>query len=196
MVVNKETQICIGGTRPEGVTGVVMTKSILVIDDEGLVTTSLKQLLKKAGYNVDIANNAQTAMNKVKENDFDLIISDIRMPKINGVEVVKEIRAYLRHAGKPSVPEILITGYADKEVFEEAQKLKVADYIYKPFNINDLSLANFRICRRKSLSDRKNRFSIPQNCFLDENYLKIRPKSPKKCQTQVNEFLDVVKENI
>ncbi len=48
-----------------------------------------------------------------------------------------------------------------------------------------LSLANFRICRRKSLSDRKNRFSIPQNCFLDENYLKIRPKSPKKCQTQV-----------
>ncbi len=48
-----------------------------------------------------------------------------------------------------------------------------------------MSLANFRICRRKSLSDRKNRFSIPQNCFLDENYLKIRPKSPKKCQTQV-----------
>jgi len=45
-------------------------------------------------------------------------------------------------------------------------------------------LANFRICRRKSLSDRKNGFSIPQNCFLDENYLKIRPKSPKKCQTQ------------
>ncbi len=51
--------------------------------------------------------------------------------------------------------------------------------------LKNLSLANFRICRRKSLSDRKNRFSIPQNCFLDENYLKIRPKSPKKCQTQV-----------
>ncbi len=53
-------------------------------------------------------------------------------------------------------------------------------------SLNNLSLANFRICRRKSLSDRKNRFSIPQNCFLDENYLKIRPKGPKKCQTQVN----------
>lgn len=114
-----------------------MSKKILVIDDEGLVTTSLKNLLKKSGYDVDIANNAQTAMGKVKQSEFDLIISDIRMPKVNGVEVVKEIRAYLHHAGKPSVPEILITGYADKEAFEEAQKLKVADYIYKPFNINE-----------------------------------------------------------
>lgn len=114
-----------------------MGKKILVIDDEGLVTTSLKQLLKKSGYDAEIANNAQTAMDKVKENDFDLIISDIRMPEMSGVEVIKKIREYLGQAGKSPVPEILITGYADKENLEEAQRLKVADYIYKPFNIKE-----------------------------------------------------------
>ena len=114
-----------------------MAKKILVIDDEGLVTTSLKQLLKKSGYDVDVANSGHVALEKVKANDFDLIVSDIRMPDINGVETVKKIREYLRQGGKPTVPEILITGYASKENLEEAQRLKVADYIYKPFNIKE-----------------------------------------------------------
>jgi len=114
-----------------------MSKNILVIDDEGLATTSLKQLLKRSGYAVDIANSGQVALEQVKEKDFDLIISDIRMPEMNGVEVIKKIREYLRQTGKTPVPEILITGYADKETFEEAQQLKVADYIYKPFNIKE-----------------------------------------------------------
>jgi two-component system, NtrC family, response regulator PilR len=120
-----------------GVEEELMAKKILVIDDEGLVTTSLKQLLKKSGYEVDVANNGHAAIDKVKEDDFDLIISDIRMPDINGVEVIKKIREYLQQAGKPAVPEILITGYASKENLEEAQKLKVSDYIYKPFNIKE-----------------------------------------------------------
>jgi len=114
-----------------------MRKKILVIDDEGLITTSLEQLLKKSGYDVDIANSGHAAMDKIKEMDFDLIISDIRMPEMNGVEVIKKIREYLRQTGKSLVPEILITGYVDKENFEEAQQLKVADYIYKPFNIKE-----------------------------------------------------------
>ena len=114
-----------------------MAKKILVIDDEGLVTASLKQLLKKSGYDVDVAHNGNAAMEKIRESDFDLIISDIRMPGINGVEVVKQIRRYLQQAGKPAVPEVLITGYANKENLEEAQRLKVADYIYKPFNIKE-----------------------------------------------------------
>ncbi len=114
-----------------------MTKKILVVDDEGLVTTSLKLLLKKSGYDVDIASDGRAAIDKVKEHDFDLIISDIRMPHMNGVEVVKEIREHLRQAGKAPIPEILITGYANAETLEEAQRLKVADYIYKPFNIKE-----------------------------------------------------------
>ena len=114
-----------------------MGKKILVIDDEGLVTTSLRQLLHKSGYDVDIANSGHAAMDEIKKKDFKLIISDIRMPEMNGIEVIKKIREHLRQTEKTPIPEILITGYADKENFEEAQKLKVADYIYKPFNINE-----------------------------------------------------------
>ena len=114
-----------------------MAKRILVIDDEALVIESLKKLLKKKGYDVSIAKNGLEAMQRIEEGDFDLIVSDIRMPDMNGIEIIKKIREYLKQNGKGSVPEILITGYASKENLEEAKKLNVADYIYKPFNIKD-----------------------------------------------------------
>jgi len=114
-----------------------MGKKILVIDDEKLVVESLKKLLKREGYDANIAKNGAEAMVQIKENDFNLIVSDIRMPDINGIEIVKKIREYLKQNGKQPVPEILITGYASKENMEEAEKLNVADYIYKPFNIKD-----------------------------------------------------------
>ena len=114
-----------------------MAKRILVIDDEALVIESLKKLLKKKGYDVSIAKNGLEAMQRIEEGGFDLIVSDIRMPDMNGIEIIKKIREYLKQNGKGSVPEILITGYASKENLEEAKKLNVADYIYKPFNIKD-----------------------------------------------------------
>jgi CheY-like chemotaxis protein len=114
-----------------------MSKNILVIDDEELVTESLKRLLKKEGYNVTIAKSGKEALDRVKETDFNLIVSDIRMPEIDGIEIVKDIRGYLKGGGKKPIPEILITGYASDESFKQAQDLKVADYIYKPFDINE-----------------------------------------------------------
>lgn len=110
-----------------------MKKHILVIDDEELVTDSIRRLLKKQGYNVTIAQNGADAIDKakVKEDGFDLIIADIRMPEMDGIEIIKRIRGIL----KKSVPEILITGYASEDSLKQAQKLKVADYIYKPFDI-------------------------------------------------------------
>ena len=114
-----------------------MGKKILVIDDEKLVVESLKKLLKREGYDANIAKNGTEAMEQIQKNDFDLIVSDIRMPDINGIEIVKKIRDYLKQNKKKPVPEILITGYVSKENLEEAEKLNVADYIYKPFNIKD-----------------------------------------------------------
>jgi CheY-like chemotaxis protein len=114
-----------------------MPKNILVIDDEELVVESLKRLLTKEGYGVAIAKSGKEAMGRIEEAEFNLIISDIRMPEIDGVEIIKNIRAYYKQSGKKPVPEILITGYASDENFKQAQELKVADYIYKPFDIKD-----------------------------------------------------------
>ncbi len=124
-----------------------MHKHILVIDDENLVTDSIKRLLKKHGYNVTIANSGKDAIEiaKIKESGFDLIIADIRMPEMDGIETIKRIREIV----KTPVPEILITGYASEENFKEAQNLKVAYYIYKPFDVH-----NFMEVVRRNLNEK------------------------------------------
>jgi len=111
----------------------MMVKKILIIDDEELVIESLKKLLKKKGYESEIARNGEEAISKVKEGDFNLIISDIRMPEKDGIETVKEIREILKQANKEKIPEILITGYADEERMEEAEKLNVAGTLVMVF---------------------------------------------------------------
>ena len=115
-----------------------MPKNILIIDDEELVVKSLSRLLKNAGYNVSTAVTAAEALDKVKRADHDLIICDIRMPGTDGVETIKHIRACLKDSKRKSIPEILITGYADMEKYNEAMELNVADYLYKPFDNEDL----------------------------------------------------------
>jgi len=116
----------------------MMPKNILVIDDEPLVTKSLGKLLRVSGYNAFIAASAQEALEKIKETTFDLIISDIRMPGTNGIEAISQIREYLKQDKKAQVPEIFITGYASEENYKQAIQLKMAEYIYKPFDMNEL----------------------------------------------------------
>lgn len=115
-----------------------MAKKILVIDDEELIIKSLVKLLDKIGYEGFIAKTGQDAMVMIEEEDFDLIISDIRMPGLNGIEAVKGIYKVLEEKGVKNPPVIFITGYADKKCEREAKALNPIDYIYKPFDIIDL----------------------------------------------------------
>lgn len=111
-----------------------MPKNILIIDDEELITKSLIKLLRSQGYAASIALDGTEAMRKIKSEDFDLIICDVRMPGIDGIETIKQIRSYLEKSDKKSIPEVLITGYADAEKYESAIDLEVTDYLYKPFD--------------------------------------------------------------
>ena len=107
---------------------------ILIVDDEALVTRSIKRLLNKKGYEVFMAKNGMEAIEEVKKEEFDLIISDVRMPGIDGVEMIKNIRNYLKDSNKKHIPEILISGYADENKYEEAVNLGVKEYLFKPFD--------------------------------------------------------------
>ena len=111
-----------------------MPKNILVIDDEGLVTKSLKRLLGKEGYNAVVATSGQEAIEKFKNAEFDLVISDVRMPELDGIATIEKLRQLQSELGRKPVPEILITGYTDEDKYKNALKLKVADYIFKPFD--------------------------------------------------------------
>lgn len=111
-----------------------MAKNILIIDDEELISKSLIKLLRSQGYVASIAVGGAEALEKIKTGNFDLIICDVIMPGMDGIETIKKIRAYLEKSDKKSIPEVLITGYADAEKYENAIGLEVADYLYKPFD--------------------------------------------------------------
>ena len=114
-----------------------MEKNILIIDDEEIITRSLKKLLKKEGYLATVVSSGEKAIEEVKNKDFNLIICDVRMPQLDGIETIKRIRSILKEQGRKPIPEIIITGYADEDKYKSAVDLKVADYVYKPFDIND-----------------------------------------------------------
>lgn len=114
-----------------------MKKNILIIDDEGLVTKSLQKLLAREGYDAVVATSGQEAIEKFKNSDFNLVVSDVRMPQIDGIETIERLRQLQKELGKEPVPEILITGYADEDSYNRALKLKVADYIFKPFDTQE-----------------------------------------------------------
>jgi len=115
-----------------------MQKNILVIDDEELIIKTLSKLLEKSGYAVLVAKNGKDAIAMVEEENFDLMIADIRMPGINGVETVQSINNILKTQKRPKIPVIFITGYTDEKIKENAFTLKPLSYIYKPFEIDEL----------------------------------------------------------
>lgn len=114
-----------------------MAKKILIVDDDKTVTLSLSNLLAKAGYSATSSYDGNDALNKViKESDFDLIVCDIRLPGMNGIETVEKIKQYLKDNNKPDVPVIFITGYADTDLHLKAQDL--GKLFLKPFDNKEL----------------------------------------------------------
>ncbi|MFA6217129.1 MAG: response regulator [Candidatus Omnitrophota bacterium] len=112
-----------------------MDKNILVVDDDSLVLKTLTRYLKTFGYDIASAASGQEALQAAEVCSFDLIIADIRMPGMNGIETIKRLRQIIKDKYNTTVPEIIITGYASDENRIEAQQLGVADYIYKPFDV-------------------------------------------------------------
>jgi len=116
-----------------------MGKRILVVDDEELLTKSLTNLLEKFGYDVYVAMNAQQGIDMIQEIDFDLIITDVRMPGIDGIGMLEQIRRIRSEKQENKhVPEIVVTGYASDEKEMQARKLNVKAFIYKPFDVKEM----------------------------------------------------------
>lgn len=109
-----------------------MAKKILILDDEELIIRTLAKLLEKNGYEVMVVKNGEDAVAMAEAEDFDLIISDIRMPGMNGLEAMKTIYK------NKKIPTIFITGYADPVLEEEAKQADAVAYIYKPFDLSEL----------------------------------------------------------
>jgi len=110
------------------------TTNVLVVDDEKTVCNSCKKILTQEGYNVDIALSGEEALNKVKGNGFDVVITDWKMPEIDGMEVIRRIKKE-----NPNAVVIMITGYPSVESSIKAIRSGVSDYVAKPFTPEELS---------------------------------------------------------
>jgi len=115
-----------------------MKKKILVIDDDDLVRKSIESILRIEGYESVCVNNPLEALDKIKETNFDLIVSDIRMPGMNGVEAARTIRKMINEGAKRQMPIIFITGYAETSVELDVEKL--GEVIIKPFDVTRLAM--------------------------------------------------------
>lgn len=121
----------------------IYSKDVLIVDDEALVTRTLANLLHKNGFrNVTAVNSGAAALNIIKElrqqkdKEFDLVIADIRMPELDGIETVKRIRQIIKESDGRQSSVIFITGYSDR-THEEAEELGYVDFLYKPFEMDD-----------------------------------------------------------
>jgi len=108
-------------------------KKALVIDDEQIVLDSVSQLLTDENYEVDISLSGRKGLDWAIERPYDIVLTDIRMPDIGGMKVLRDIKRV-----DPSLPVIMITGYATAKSAVQAMKLGAADYIEKPFEPEEL----------------------------------------------------------
>ena len=107
---------------------------LLLVDDEEEFLTSTSQALGRRGFDVNVAPNGVTALELVEKNSYDIILLDVKMPDIDGIEVFRQIREKL-----PDLPVILLTGHGSIDDAFYTSKDGIADYLTKPIDIENLS---------------------------------------------------------
>ena len=113
-----------------------MTASILVVDDESTTQDTLGLFLETEGYRVAIAGSGEEALTRIEPQEFDVIVTDVVMPGVGGLEVLERSRAR-----NPGAAVILMTGHATVETAIEALRKGACDYLQKPFVLHDLARA-------------------------------------------------------
>jgi DNA-binding NtrC family response regulator len=106
------------------------------MEDEEIVAKGLKMVLTEEGYNVDLAFTGEQALETFASQKFDLLVADLRLPDIDGMDVVKTVKAK-----QPETEVVIITGYSSVSSAVDAMKAGVFDYLTKPFVENDIKKA-------------------------------------------------------
>jgi len=143
--------------------------SILVADDEESLRLVLQTALKKVGYTVDTTDNGRDAIRLARENYYDVVILDIRMPELDGLQAFYEI-----HDIKPDLPVILMTAFGSSEIAVEAMKRGAFDYIPKPFILDEVKIIVTRAIHMRKLTQEVQ--------FLTQEVKVLSQEPPGQCK--------------
>jgi DNA-binding NtrC family response regulator len=140
---------------------------ILVMEDETSLAKGLRMILEKEGYRVDIASTGHGAMDALRKKEFDLLVADLRLPDMDGMEVIREVKEK-----RPSTKTIVITGYPSISSAVDAMKLGVSDYLPKPFWDED-----FKAAVEKALAGGKEMY-LKQEPDITHVRREVQPERP------------------
>ena len=113
----------------------IVKEKLLFVDDEPKLLQSLVTIFEDEGYEVSVASTGKEGESLYKQEKYDLVLTDLRMPDISGLELLKRLMKFY-----PQAAVILITGYGTVESAVEAMKLGALDYITKPYNPDEMRL--------------------------------------------------------
>jgi len=108
-------------------------RKVLIVEDEAVMRESVRDWLIEDGYDVDTAVNGEEALEKIKGEEFGVIVLDLKLPGIDGLQVFEHAKEL-----KPETKGVIITAYPSKETQEKAKRLGLLDYLAKPFKVEDL----------------------------------------------------------
>jgi DNA-binding NtrC family response regulator len=121
-------------------------KNVLIVDDDPDVLTMLEGLLKKLEYNPFVASNGEEAVRIIDSNKIDVVVSDLVMPEMNGMELLKRVKSR-----KGDIPFVMITGHPSIETAVEAIKKGAYDYLTKPFQVEEVRIKIDRALEKTGL---------------------------------------------
>jgi len=145
---------------------------VLVVDDEQSMRDLLAIMLRQAGYDVTMADGGEAAIERLKAESFDLILTDLRMRKVDGLTVLKAAK---EHA--PRTVVLVVTAYASTETAVEAMKLGAYDYITKPFKLDELKVTVANALERHRL--REENLALKRQLLRERGFENFVGRSPK-----------------
>lgn len=138
-------------------------ETLLVVDDETIIRSTLAEVLLSFGYDCRMAGDGLEALDLIKSDEFDMILSDIRMPRLNGLELMDKTREI-----RPDASFIMMTGYTREYTFDEIIDAGAVDLITKPFKINEIRFKIERAFRERLLAKENERLLKEQGALSDK----------------------------
>ncbi len=176
---------------------------ILAVDDEAIILDSFRKILVLEGYAIDTVESGPEALGLVKKHDYDFVFTDLKMPVMDGLDVVKGVK-HLR----PDIDIIVITGFATIETAVDCMKYGATDYVQKPFTAEELvAFVGKSLIRRQDRLERAQRphvrivtpsrrasaspreFNVPSGLFIGEGHAWVGVHPNGLCQVGVDDFI-------